>query len=58
MHQTRISTTQVSLAVSRPKKLEIRKKNRENCIKGKKQQILWHEIEPNASKDRAMHEGD
>jgi hypothetical protein len=26
--------------------------------KSRKKQILWHEIEPNLSKDRAMREGD
>jgi hypothetical protein len=26
--------------------------------KSRKKQILWHEIEPNPSKDRAMHKGD
>jgi hypothetical protein len=40
-------------------KLEIRKKKCENCIRVEKiQQILCHEIEPNPSKDRAIHEGD
>jgi hypothetical protein len=35
------------------------KKNSENCIRAKKKnQLLLHEIEPNLSKDRAMHEGD
>jgi hypothetical protein len=27
-------------------------------VKEQKNQILCHEIEPNPSKDRAMHEGD
>jgi hypothetical protein len=61
MHQMRISTTQVSSVVLRPKKLEIQKKNKfEDCsIKAeKKPEILCHKIEPNPSKDRAMHEGD
>jgi hypothetical protein len=60
MHQMRISTTSVSSVVLRPKKLEIRKRNREKCIRGEKKtkQILCHENEPNPSKDRAMHEGD
>jgi hypothetical protein len=54
MHQMRISTNQVSSVVLRPKTLEIRKKS-ENC-KRAKNQILCHEIEPNPSKDRAMHD--
>jgi hypothetical protein len=29
----------------------------ENCTKDGKKQILGHEIEPNPSKDKAMHEG-
>jgi hypothetical protein len=43
--------------VLRPKKLEIRTKS-ENCIKAEKNQILCQEIEPNPSKNRAMHEED
>jgi hypothetical protein len=43
--------------VLRPKKLEIQKKNCENCTRAEKKQILCHENEPNPSKDRAMHEG-
>ena len=35
--------------------LEIRKKISGKC---RKNQFLCHEIEPNPSKDRAMHEGD
>ena len=52
MHQMRISTDQVSSVVLRPKKLEIRKIVK-NVNEPKNQ-----EIEPNPSKDRAMHEGD
>jgi hypothetical protein len=36
MHQMRISTAKVSSVVLRPKKLEIRKKNCENCMRRKK----------------------
>jgi hypothetical protein len=55
----RISTTfKVSSVVLRPKKLEIREKKLCNLYKSRKNQILCHEIEPNPSKDRAMHEGD
>jgi hypothetical protein len=57
MHQMRISTNQVSSVVLRPKKLEIRKIVK-TVKEPKKTQILCHEIEPNPSKDRAMHEGD
>jgi hypothetical protein len=56
MHQIRISTYQVSSVVSRLKKLEIRKIVK--TVKEPKKQMLHHEIEPNPSKDRAMHEGD
>jgi hypothetical protein len=42
----------------RPKKLEIRKKNCENSKEPGKTQAKYSEIEPNLSKDRAMHEGD
>jgi hypothetical protein len=57
MHQIRISTTQVSSVVLRPKKLEIRKIVK-TVKQPKKKQILCHEIEPKPSKDRVMHEGD
>jgi hypothetical protein len=41
------------------KKLENRKKFLKTVKEpGKKPQILYHAIEPNPSKDRAMHEGD
>jgi hypothetical protein len=43
--------------VIRPIKLEIRKTNFKNC-KRAKNQILYHEIEPNPSKNRVMHDGD
>jgi hypothetical protein len=59
MHQVRISTNQDSSVVLRPKKLEIRKIVKTvKEPKKKPKQILCHEIEPNPSKDRAMHEGD
>jgi hypothetical protein len=60
MHQIRISTNQVSSVVLKPKKLEIRKNKIQKSVKepGKKKTILCYEIEPNPSKDRAMHEGD
>jgi hypothetical protein len=50
--------------VLKPKKFEIiiiiilKKIYRENWIRAEKTQILCHEIEPNPSKDRAMHDGD
>jgi hypothetical protein len=53
MHQMHISTNQVSSVVPRPKKLEIRKIVK--TVKEPKIQTLCHEIEPNLSKDRAMH---
>jgi hypothetical protein len=56
MHRMRISTNQVSLVILRPKNLEIRKIVK--TVKEPKTQILCQEIEPNRSKDRAMHEGD
>jgi hypothetical protein len=52
----RISTNQVSSVVLCPKKLEIQKEIENG--KSRKKQILCHEIEPNPSKDRAMHQGD
>ena len=57
MHQMRVLTKQVSSVVLEPKKLEVRKKNVKS-VKSRKNQILCHEIEPNPSKERAMHEGD
>ena len=56
MHQMRISTNEVSSVVLGPKKSEV-EKNCEKCKEPKKT-ILCHEIEPNPSKERAMHEGD
>jgi hypothetical protein len=55
-----ILTTLVSSVVFRLKKLEIKKKKKElkSVYEPKKPQTLCHEIEPNPSKDRAMHEGD
>jgi hypothetical protein len=45
--------------VLRPKNLEIRKKKFVKTTRAEKTpQILCHEIEPNPSKERAMHEGD
>jgi hypothetical protein len=58
MHQMRISTNQVSSVVFWPKKLGIRNNNCENCTRAEKSQILCHEIEPNPSNNRTMHEGD
>jgi hypothetical protein len=40
------------------KKLEIRKKKLWKLYKSRRNHILCHEIEPNPSKDRTMHEGD
>ena len=57
MHQMRISTNEVSSVVLGSKKLEVRNKNVKR-VKSRKNEILCHEIEPNPSKDRAMHEGD
>jgi hypothetical protein len=53
----RILTNQVSSMVVRPKKLEIRKIVKTEK-KSRKKQMLCHEIEPNLSNDKAMHEGD
>ena len=58
MHQMHISTIQVSSVMLRPKKLEIRKKNCENSKEPGKTKAKYSEIEPNLSKDRAMHVGD
>jgi hypothetical protein len=57
MRQMRISTNQASSVVLRPKILEIRKIVK-TVKEPKRNQTLCHEIEPNPSKDRAMHEGD
>jgi hypothetical protein len=58
MHQMRISTNKVSSVMLRPKMLKILI-NCENCKRaGKPHQIACHEIEPNPSKDRFMHEED
>jgi hypothetical protein len=38
--------------------LEIRVTKYKNCERADKNQTKYHEIEPNPSKDRAMHEGD
>ena len=54
MHQMRISTNEVS---SVTEKVGSPKKNVKS-VKSRKNQILCHEIEPNPSKDRAMHTGD
>jgi hypothetical protein len=58
MHQMCISTNKSPSVMLRPKMLEIRKKN----VKTVKEPITTkterHEIEPNLSKDRAIHEGD
>jgi hypothetical protein len=52
MYQMPISTNKVSSEMLRPKKFEIPT----NCERAEKTKC--HEIEPNPSKDRAMHEGD
>jgi hypothetical protein len=54
----RISTIQVSSVILRSKKLEIRKKMKTVKEPSDGNQTECHEIEPNPSKDRAMHEGD
>jgi hypothetical protein len=51
MHQMRISTTKVSSVVLRPEKVGSPK----IVGKSRKYQILCHEIEPNPSKDKSMH---
>jgi hypothetical protein len=54
----RISTTfKISSVMLMPKKLEIRKKNLKTKRADKNQNEI-NKIEPNPSKDRAMHEGD
>jgi hypothetical protein len=54
MHQMRISTNGTQAEkVGNPKNCE----NYKRAEKKKPNQILCHEIEPNPSKDRAMHEG-
>jgi hypothetical protein len=59
IHQMRILTNfKVSSVVLRPKKLEIRKKAVKTVQEPTPPPILCHEIEPNPSKDNAMHEGD
>jgi hypothetical protein len=58
MQQMRISTNQVSSVVLWPKKLEIRKQIVKTVKMPKTKFKLCHEIEPNPSIDRAMHEGD
>jgi hypothetical protein len=58
MHQMRNATTQVSSVMPRSKKLEIRKKCETVKEPSDETQRECHEIEPNPSKDRAMHEGD
>jgi hypothetical protein len=55
MHQMRISTTQVSSVMLRLKKLEIRNKMWKLKEPLDENQTECHEIEPNLSKDRAMH---
>jgi hypothetical protein len=58
MHQIHISTNWVSSVKLKPKKLEIRI-HCENCKRawGKNKTTECHEIEPNPSKNRAMHLG-
>ena len=58
MHQMRISTNEVSSVVLGPKKLEVEKKKIVKSVRAERKTILCHEIEPNPSKERAMHEGD
>jgi hypothetical protein len=43
--------------VLRPTKFGNPEKKCENCTRAGKKELLYHEIEPNPSKDRAMHEG-
>jgi hypothetical protein len=54
----RISTTQVSLNSDAQVEKVGNSKKKELWYKSRKKQVLCHEIEPNPSKDRAMHEGD
>jgi hypothetical protein len=55
MHQMRISIIYISSVMLRPKKLEIRNVMTVKILKRPK--IECREMEPNPSKDRAMHEG-
>jgi hypothetical protein len=57
MHQMRSSTNKVSSVMLRPNKLEIRKKNVKTVNEPEKNPEC-HEIEPNPSKNRLVHEGD
>jgi hypothetical protein len=52
----RISTTQVSSVMLRSKKMEIRDKMLNLKEPSDENQIDFHEIEPNPSKDRAIPE--
>jgi hypothetical protein len=67
MHQMRISTNQVSSVTLRPKKTgnpgekivkTVYKKKKPGKKTKQKTNTVPYEIEPNPSKDRAMHEGD
>jgi hypothetical protein len=56
MYRMRISTTKVTSVMLKPNKLEIRGKNVKTVKEpGRKIQAECYEIEPNLSKDRAMH---
>jgi hypothetical protein len=55
IHQMHISTIQVSPVMLRSKKLEIHKN--EKCERIDKIETECHEIEPNPSKDSALHDG-
>jgi hypothetical protein len=59
MHQMRTSTNQVFSVVIRPKTVGNPIKEITKTVKElEKMQVLYTEIEPNPSKNRAMHEGD
>jgi hypothetical protein len=58
MHQMRISTNQVFPVMPRSQKFEIKKKKKLKPWKADRNRTEYNEIEPNPSKDRAMHEGD
>jgi hypothetical protein len=55
MHQMLISTTDVSSVMLRPKKLEILEKKWKLKEPSNENQTECHEMEPNPSKDRAVH---
>jgi hypothetical protein len=57
MNQMSISTNQVSSVMLRPKKSWKSGDKNVKTERADKNQTECHEIDPNPSKDRAMHEG-